>query len=92
MLSFPQIAQLLGFLLRVWDELDNVRFGAGMFVPRQGAAARCCCQSAVCLELVYCFSVLLLEWRVRCGAGLPEPVQGAVAGYWCQTAVCILGS
>ena len=42
-----------------------LRFGAGLLVPLQGAAARRCCQSAVCALELGCCRVLLQGAAVR---------------------------
>ena len=50
----------------------TLRFGAGLLVPPQGAAARCCCQSAVCVLELGCFAA----------AGVP--LQGAASSRCCR--------
>ena len=69
-----------------------LRFGAWLLVPLQGAAARCCCQRAVC---ALGFGAWLLQGaaaRTRCAAvsvlfALWNLLQGAAERCCCQSAV-----
>ena len=63
-------------LLRCKLPLQGVRFGAGVLVLLQSAAAKCC------------FRVLLLEWCVRFGAS-KDCLH--LRNFCCQSAVCAMG-
>ena len=93
---FAPDSEAIGVITSSIGRVACLRFGAGFLVPLQGAAARCCCQSAVCILELGCWcscrgaaagcrcKVLLSECCLRFGAWLLVHcrvlLQSAVAG------------
>ena len=77
----PKAASLLLPISSSIGTVACLRFGCGLLVLVQGAAAKCCCQSLVCSFEVGCCRVLL---RLRFGACL---LQGAAARCCCKVAL-----
>ena len=90
--SHSSVCALEGCCLKVLVSEWSVRFGAGMLVPVEGAAARRCWKVTLQLEGCCrgqrcCLTVLPFDWRVRFGAGLLLP---AGAGGGCCFRVLIM--
>ena len=62
----------MGVLTSITGGVAHLRFGAGMLVPVQGVACRCCCQSGVCFD----------AGMVRCKVLLEAAAARVVCAHW----------
>ena len=82
---FPQVAKQVGFK----EGIAGVRFGAGMLMLLQGAAAGCCCRVLLHSGGAGCCcqsGVRALERACWCGGRVQ--LQGAACGCCCESGVC----
>ena len=79
---FAPDSEAIGVITSTIGRVACLRFGAGLLVPLQGAAAGCPCKVLL--------SELCAFWSWVDGAAAGVPLQGAAARCCCKSAVCAL--